>query len=118
MRKHVRNLVQELDEAQQKGDPQLSDLAFHFFAACGGTQKVAEMLYEDYLAAKPGSMSRTRIIEIILYSVKFVNQTKGLKDLSALPDDDLDHALGKFLGVSEIEVDGPSSVDTNGEAQS
>ena len=97
---------QKASGAAQKGDPQLADLAYHFFNLAGGTEAIAGMLLDDYKSAKPGSMGRIRIIEAVLFSVRFVNQQKGMPDLGDMTDADLRRELREVLGADAATADG------------
>lgn len=90
----------------QKGDPQVSELAYEFFRAAGGVGKVARMILKDYKEAKPGSMMRVRVMEIILYSLKFVNsQRPNVKDASLLTDEALQMGAEDILRTAMRNVE-------------
>ena len=94
----VEDVAGVLSGAQQRGDPQLSELAYHFFQLNGGAAGMAQILNDLYHSADKVPMAKVRIMEIILYSVKFVNQTRGQSDLSTLSDADVERELQSMLG--------------------
>ena len=79
-------------------EPQLAEIAAHFFQRAGGARAVARLLYEEFTAARPGSIIRQRILDMILRVTKFANE-KSVKpdDLGLLNDDDLETELTEAI---------------------
>ena len=87
-------------------DPQLAELVCCFFEEAGGTRAVAKLLYREFKAAKPGTLTRQRILDMILRGMKFANEKNpGRNDLGVLTDDDLTRELESV--VSRLSADGP-----------
>src|SRR5262249_30212549 len=51
-------------------EPQLAELAGHFFRVAGGPRQVAQMLYDEFMHGRPGSLVRQRILDMVLRAVK------------------------------------------------
>lgn len=83
-------------------DPQLADLASHFFHQAGGPRAVAQLLYKEYLRAREGSVVRQRILEMVLRCVRFANEQNPRRaNLEDLDDADLDRELERLVGELE-----------------
>lgn len=86
-------------------EPQLAELAAHFFHAAGGMEKMAKLLYQEFLGAKEGGLMRQRILNMVLMAVKFANERNpGHDDLGLLSEEDLEREGAKvfenFLSLS------------------
>lgn len=80
-------------------DPQVAELVAHFFTAAGGTKAVALLLYQEFTAARPGSITRQRILDMILRGVRFANEKQGVRDdLGLLAEEDLARELEDVIG--------------------
>jgi hypothetical protein len=70
--------------------PTLGAIADHFFAQIGGPEAFAKHLADDFQAALPGSLARTKIIDIVARVLKNEDDKHGLgDDLGVLSDEDL-----------------------------
>jgi hypothetical protein len=71
-------------------DPQLAEVAAHFFAHAGGPRQVAKMLFQEFNRAKEGSVVRQRILDMILRVTRFANEKNAPRDdTGMLSDQDL-----------------------------
>lgn len=92
-------------------EPSLADLASHFFACAGGTKAVARMLFDEFAAAKQGSIIRQRILEMVLRVTKAADDKMGpAADLGMLTEADLEAEIEAILGrASGGEKEGAGS---------
>ena len=92
--------------------PRLGDLASHFFESAGGPRAVAQMLYDEFAAARPGSLIRQRILDLVLKCVRFEHETNPRPtDLAGLSEADLNRELVDVLaecGYAERDANRPS----------
>lgn len=76
--------------AQGADAPRMEDVVAHFFHAVGGPRAFASILEEEFRSAKPGSLIRSRVLDMVLRSLKFSNErAPNLGDLSLMGDEDL-----------------------------
>lgn len=72
-------------------NPKVAEILGHFVQLCNGARGFAVMLFEEYHAAKPGSIMRSRLLAPILQALWKVNEKdEGPTDLGLLTDDDLE----------------------------
>jgi hypothetical protein len=79
----------------------------------GGTMQLAGAIYEEYQNAAPGSMVRTRTLEMIQRLV-MANTAADLTDrrkASELSDEELEEIVTKFVSKTDREQEAP---DVNG----
>jgi hypothetical protein len=75
-------------------EPQLAEIASHFFTAAGGTRAIGQILWNEFNAAPEGSLARQRILDLILRALKFANERSHITDnLGLLSEDDLEREL-------------------------
>lgn len=82
--------LQELQEALLS-PPERADLdsvAQHFASIAGGARAMAQLLYDEYRAAEPGSPVRARVMEMMMRSLGKL-EGKATDDLGLLTDADL-----------------------------
>src|SRR5262245_57838514 len=85
--------------------PHLSELAEHFVNIAGGPQAMAKMLFVEWNAAKPGSLVRSRILDLVTRVWKFsTDSLRGAGDLGILSEDDIDRLLDDKLRSMAEEV--------------
>ena len=77
--------------------PDLKAIICSFMRISGGAQGVAKMLKREYRDAKPGSMIRSMILNMILQGAKSVSGREGARDASTISDEDLNKELLKVL---------------------
>jgi hypothetical protein len=74
--------------------PSLEAFLDHYFAVAGGPAKVALELRQEYEAAEPGSQIRSRIMELLVRSLKSADGKQGgLDDMGILSDQDIERML-------------------------
>ncbi len=85
--------------AQGAEAPRMEDVVAHFFHAVGGPRAFARVLHEEFMSAKPGSLIRSRVLDMVLRSLKFSNErAPNLGDLSLMGDEDLARAAEEIMG--------------------
>lgn len=86
-------------------DPQLAEVAAHFFAQAGGPRQVAKMLYHEFRKAKQGSVVRQRILDMILRVTRFANEKNGPRDdMGMLSEGDLEREFKAAMAELPEEV--------------
>ena len=96
--------------------PDLKAIVCSFFNQLGGHDAFAQLLIEQFRAAKPGSMIKARITEMILQAAKVITSKEAARDVNLLTDEDLQKELrlllgsvvdaGKYAGTTANEVGG------------
>lgn len=94
--------------------PDLKAILCQFLKLTGGAEGVARMLRREYKAAKPGSMIRSMILQMILQGTKAISIKESARDASLISDADIDRELagilggipnaGKYAGAPAVEV--------------
>lgn len=105
-------LVDAMAEALNNAEmPDLKAIICAFTRKCGGADGIARMLMREYKAAKPGTMIRSMILQMILQGSKAISAKVQSRDESMLSDEDLDREVkvimenvrktGKYSGPSD-----------------
>lgn len=88
---------------KRQGLPHLSDLAEHFVQVAGGPRQVARMMYQEWLAAREGSVVRARILDLLTRVWRFASESQPrVDDLGVLTEADLERELGDLLGSAGV----------------
>lgn len=105
------DLVADLEEVGRRilkgGDeePKLTNIARHFFDLAGGERVVAKMLLEEYRSVSCSPMVRSRILDMILRTVRWSNdRMSGETDMSGLTEEEIDAEIK--LKLSEMAKGG------------
>lgn len=109
----ARKLPAAVRQALAKGAsiPQVGELVSHFVALAGGTQTLAKMMLEEFLAAKAGSIIRQRILDTILRLASGLNSEMGnVDDMDLLATEDLERELERL--VKEMPEGAPEEAAT------
>lgn len=94
-------------------DPQLAEVAAHFFAQVGGPRQVAKMLVGEFQTAKQGSVVRQRILDMILRVTRFANEKNAPRDdLGMLSEEDLAREFKAAMADLPEEVFDAASPET------
>lgn len=79
-------------------EPQLSEVAAHFFELAGGPRAVAKMLFDAYMSPNCSPMMRHRILQVALFTVKWANQQSGPReDLGLVSKEDLEREAAELF---------------------
>lgn len=97
---HVKSAL--LGELKQ---PDLAELVAYFFKAAGGVKAVATLLYEEFVAAKPGSLIRQRIMELVLRNARHVSERLSPDDMGMLSEADLDSEILRLIPNGQEEAE-------------
>lgn len=82
-----------LDLVHGHKPPTVEEFLEHFFNAAGGPKLVAKMLYTEFLSARPGSMLRTRVLEMIVRALKYNEGKDKTVEMGLLDDNDLESMI-------------------------
>jgi hypothetical protein len=97
--------------------PHLSELAENFVRVVGGPSKLAEMLFEEWIAAGEGSLVRQRILDIITRVWKFASESDEKPDDTGLmTDEDLDREIDGVVNQIKEKSDGRSRTKERSDA--
>lgn len=78
--------------------PHISALVESFIAAAGGMEAFGDLLWKDFQEAKPGSMTRLRVYDLISHAWRFSQQRDGGRDdLGILNEADLEREMKDIL---------------------
>lgn len=93
---------------KDRPDPRLAEVAYHFIHLANGPKGFAKELYQEFKKAKSGSVTRQRIMDMILRSLKIANdQDPKTSDLSILSQEDIDRELHDLIG--KVDTDAPET---------
>ena len=91
--------------------PDLKSIICAFTRRAGGADGIAKMLLREYRDAKPGTMIRAMVLQMILQGSKAVSAKEQSRDASMISDEDLQKELeaimsqvpnaGKYAGVAD-----------------
>jgi hypothetical protein len=82
----------------EKIEPQVAELVAEFVRIAGGTKGVAMMLFDAFNAPKTSAMQKHRILQLIIYGMKFANVTRGSgPSLGLVTDEDLEREAGELI---------------------
>lgn len=87
-----------------KGDsdaPDLAELAAHFFNIVGGVRAMAKMLHDELHAAKTGSMTRAKILDMIIRVTANTQDKTKKDDLALLTEEDLEKRIEQMMDKRE-----------------
>lgn len=102
-RQQVRRLIR--GEITQ---PDLRDLSAHFAQLVGGARALAKMLLHEFHSAKEGSMTRAKILDMVLWIMKTAADKEGpVKDTDLLTEEDLAKEAWEVLGEDDGAVEQP-----------
>lgn len=87
-------------------DPQFTEVGIHFIDLVGGTRGLARRLLHEYRKSKPGSVTRQRILDMVLRCTKRHNDEEGGPlDLDLISSEDLrkriDSTVAQMSGLQE-----------------
>lgn len=80
-------MVEALKHAEM---PDLKAIICAFMRLAGGAEGIARMLRREYKQAKPGSMIRSLILQMILNGSKAISAKQQSRDESMLTDEDIE----------------------------
>jgi hypothetical protein len=88
-------------------EPNLAELAQHFFDLAGGERNVAKMLFDQYRDPACPNSVRTKIIQFMLQHLKWLNERTGtLDELGNLTVEDLQRELDTHIrSVAQVAHD-------------
>lgn len=93
------DLADEMADAMKHAImPDLKSIICAFTRLAGGASGVAGMLMREYKDAKPGTMIRSMILQMILQGSKAVAAKESSRDASMISDEDLDKEVKTILG--------------------
>lgn len=87
-------LVEALAHAEM---PDLKAIICAFMRRSGGADGIAKMLMREYRQAKPGTMIRSMILQMILQGSKVISAKEQSRDESMISDADLDKEVQTIL---------------------
>ncbi len=94
----VRHALRDQALGHGHDQPDLTRLVMHFFGQAGGESGVAKLLFDEFAAAKTGSIVRQRIMDLIIRALKTSNELVGVDhDLSHLTEEEIDRELDSLI---------------------
>ncbi len=78
--------------------PDLKAIICAFTRRAGGADGIAKMLLREYRDAKPGTMIRAMVLQMILQGSKAVSAKEQSRDASMISDEDLQKELAAIMG--------------------
>jgi hypothetical protein len=83
-------------------EPRMREVGAHFIDIVGGPRKFAQMLKSDYDESDAGSLNRSRIMGLIVQTLKTGGDDNS--DLSGLTEDDLRREVEELVGGKRAET--------------
>lgn len=71
----------------------------HFIRAAGGTEEFARLAWAEFVAAKPGSIVRSRMVEMYIRALKFTEGRVEPEDPGMLSEEDLRRKIEEKLAA-------------------
>ncbi len=97
--------------------PTVEEFLEHFFGAAGGPKAVAKMLFAEFAGAKPGSLLRTRVLEMVVRALRYNEGKDKVVEMGLLSDEDIDamieQRMANMQGRDDVKQLGPA-IDTAG----
>lgn len=80
--------------------PNLGELAQHFFHIAGGEKAIAKMLLDEYRNPNTSPMVRSKIMQVMLAHLKWLNEKTGVvDDMQNLTDEDIKRELNLHIAA-------------------
>jgi hypothetical protein len=77
-------------EVNHSSGRHLDEVFWYFIGQAGGTEGFGKLLYTEFLAAKSGSVTRQRILDMLLQLARFIEGRRpSIPDASTLSSEDL-----------------------------
>lgn len=71
--------------------PQVAEIVAHFTVLQGGPRGIAKLLHDAYWDGRSTPATRQRILDMVLYAMRFANQQQGPpQDMGLASDEDLE----------------------------
>lgn len=77
--------------------PDLKSIICAFTRRAGGADGIASMLLKEYRSAKPGTMIRAMVLQMILQGSKAVSAKEQSRDASMISDEDLEKEVAAIM---------------------
>ena len=77
--------------------PDLKSIICAFTRRAGGADGIAKMLLREYRDAKPGTMIRAMVLQMILQGSKAVSAKEASRDASMISDEDLEKEVNAIM---------------------
>lgn len=112
------NLLQNISKSDRyipSSLPHLATLLEDLMTVCGGSKNLAQHLWGEFLAAKPGSMIRAKYITSITNLIKFASEQNYVAPpLETMSDEDLEHYYEQRRKDARLKL---GIVDADGRVQ-
>lgn len=101
----VLEILQGATSGKKIREPNLAELAQHFFDIAGGERAVAKMLWDEYNRTDCLASVRAKIMQFMLQHLKWLNEKSGnIDELGVLNDDDLSKMLDNHIRQVSADV--------------
>lgn len=95
--------------------PTTEGLVIEFMRQAGGSKRFAKMLYHEFTAATPGSITRQRILEAIMRGMAKIDADRNpLANLGHLSDADLDRLIEEKMAAVQAARDAEAQKEAGG----
>lgn len=111
----LNDIFKSLDKAPL---PEMPDIAAEFVLRAGGSKRFGQLLWEEFLNAEPGSLMRSRIIDVVLKCMKGADRTLDKDALDRMSTTELEDLYLNLMGrVNEQPSAGHGAEAGQGEGQ-
>jgi hypothetical protein len=92
--------------------PDLKAILCQVVKRMGGPKGIAKIMLQEFETAKPGSMQRAMLLQMVMQGAKSVSAKENARDIGLISDDDLETEMLRLIG----KLHGPTSgTDSGGE---
>jgi hypothetical protein len=108
-KKQIREFVKELSKKASRA-PHIAEVVEHVIRTWGGPEKFAISVHDEFHNAKPGSMTRARMLDSMMRLMQVLSAQSGspADEAGLLTDAELEEAARSILG----DVEKASTSDT------
>lgn len=104
--RHIQDALKEQALRGNIREPDLAKMFAHFFDICGGERSVATLLYGEFTNAKEGSMTRQRLLDMIVRGLaRLASKQTEDDDLGVLSEEDLERELLELADGVETDAE-------------
>jgi hypothetical protein len=106
----------KLAKGGSKKPPHIAEVVEHVLSAWGGPEKFAKSFHDEYRNAKPGSMTRARMLESMMRLMQVLSAASGslADDTGLLSDAELEDAARSIMESFDAQEETPSDRSSAG----
>ncbi len=88
----------------------LGEIFDRFYEKVGGPEAFADLLYTEFMAAQPGSLTRQRILDVVLKTTKALDEkAEAASTLDGMSEEDLMREFQAILKEQGVQIGTPTN---------